>query len=203
MDRFEKLAKDTGAKVIIQHEPRDIACSRPSPKRRSRCARSSATSPAGPIRCGWRSCPIRKPGRARLLVRVRACGDQFSRRADHRGQVSAEAAAPVRAGRRDCRRGRGGRRRRRRLECRRSVIAVTGFGGLAEKVVIPAQVGLPAAGRAQLRGRRGAAPDLCDVDPRLARSRAAAGRADPAGARRGRRRRSGRGRARQGLSARA
>jgi len=24
MDRFEKLAKDTGAKVIIQHEPRDI-----------------------------------------------------------------------------------------------------------------------------------------------------------------------------------
>ena len=25
MDRFEKLAKETGAKVIIQHEPRDIA----------------------------------------------------------------------------------------------------------------------------------------------------------------------------------
>ena len=25
MDKFEKLAKDTGAKVIIQHEPRDIA----------------------------------------------------------------------------------------------------------------------------------------------------------------------------------
>ena len=25
MDRFEKLAKETGAKVIIQHEPQDIA----------------------------------------------------------------------------------------------------------------------------------------------------------------------------------
>jgi hypothetical protein len=25
MDVFEKLAKDTGAKVVIQHEPRDIA----------------------------------------------------------------------------------------------------------------------------------------------------------------------------------
>ena len=25
MDKFEKLAKDTGAKVIIQHEPNDIA----------------------------------------------------------------------------------------------------------------------------------------------------------------------------------
>ncbi len=25
MDRFEKLAKETGAKVIIQHEPADIA----------------------------------------------------------------------------------------------------------------------------------------------------------------------------------
>ena len=24
MDKFEKLAKDTSAKVIIQHEPRDI-----------------------------------------------------------------------------------------------------------------------------------------------------------------------------------
>jgi glyoxylase-like metal-dependent hydrolase (beta-lactamase superfamily II) len=24
MDKFEKLAKDTGAKVVIQHEPRDI-----------------------------------------------------------------------------------------------------------------------------------------------------------------------------------
>ena len=46
------------------------------------------------------------------------------------------------------------------------VIAVTGFGGLAEKVVIPAQVRVPPAGRAQLRGRRGAAADLCDLDPR-------------------------------------
>ena len=25
MERFEKLAKETGAKVIIQHEPQDIA----------------------------------------------------------------------------------------------------------------------------------------------------------------------------------
>jgi hypothetical protein len=25
MDRFEKIAKETGAKVIIQHEPADIA----------------------------------------------------------------------------------------------------------------------------------------------------------------------------------
>ena len=32
MDKFEKLAKDTGAKVIIQHEPRDIALLPPFPK---------------------------------------------------------------------------------------------------------------------------------------------------------------------------
>jgi hypothetical protein len=25
MDKFEKLAKDTGAKVIIQHEPADVS----------------------------------------------------------------------------------------------------------------------------------------------------------------------------------
>ena len=25
MDKFEKVAKDSGAKVVIQHEPRDIA----------------------------------------------------------------------------------------------------------------------------------------------------------------------------------
>ena len=39
--------------------------------------------------------------------------DQLSRRADHRGQISVQAAAPVRAGRRDRRRGRGGGRGRR------------------------------------------------------------------------------------------
>ena len=32
MDKFEKLAKETGAKVIIQHEPRDIAKLPPFPK---------------------------------------------------------------------------------------------------------------------------------------------------------------------------
>ena len=32
MDRFEKLAKDTGAKVVIQHEPRDIALLPPFPQ---------------------------------------------------------------------------------------------------------------------------------------------------------------------------
>jgi glyoxylase-like metal-dependent hydrolase (beta-lactamase superfamily II) len=32
MDKFEKLAKDTGAKVIIQHEPRDIGKLPPFPQ---------------------------------------------------------------------------------------------------------------------------------------------------------------------------
>ena len=32
MDKFEKLAKDTGAKVIIQHEPRDIAAAAGLPR---------------------------------------------------------------------------------------------------------------------------------------------------------------------------
>src|SRR5439155_245876 len=45
--------------------------------------------------------------------------DQFSRRADHRGQISAEAPAAVFAGERDCRRGLGGGRGRRRLVARR------------------------------------------------------------------------------------
>ena len=52
------------------------------------------------------------------------------------------------------------------------MIAVPGFGGLAEKIVIPAERAHPAAGGAQLRRRRGAAADLCDLDPRARRPRA-------------------------------
>ena len=78
------------------------------------------------------------------------------------------------------------------------LIAALGFGGLAEQVIVPADRGHPAAGRAQLRRGLGAADDLCDRDPRAGRSRQAAGRADAAGARRGRRRRNCRGRDRQG-----
>ena len=58
--------------------------------------------------------------RARRIARPGARGgDQLSRRADHRGQISVAPAAAVRAGRRDRRRGRGGRRGGRGLEGRR------------------------------------------------------------------------------------
>ena len=124
--------------------------------------------------------------------------DQLSRRADHRGQISAEAAAAVRAGKRDRGRGRGDRRGRRRLDAGDRLIAATGFGGLAEKVVVPARRAIPLAAGAQLRRRLGAAADLCDGDPRAGRPRPARSRADLAGARRGGRRRHCRGRDRQG-----
>ncbi len=52
------------------------------------------------------------------------------------------------------------------------LIAVPGWGGMAEKIVIPAKSRDPAARRAQLHRRRGAAADLRHLDPRAVRPRA-------------------------------
>jgi NADPH2:quinone reductase len=99
---------------------------------------------------------------------VRACAINYPDVLIIEDKYQIQAAAAVRAGRRDRRRGRGGRRGRRGLEVGDRLIAVPAFGGLAEKIVIPAKSGDPAAGRAQLRRRRGAAADLRDLDPRAA-----------------------------------
>ena len=137
---------------------------------------SRRAGPAGRIRCGSTSC---RPGAGA----GRAAGpgpclrDQLSRRADHRGQVPVPAAAAVRARRRDRRRGRGGRRGRR--------AAGRSASGWSPS---PASAGWPkrsscrprrhsAAGRPQLRGRLGPAPDLCDLDPRASTTAAGCRRA--------------------------
>ena len=138
--------------------------------------------------------------RARRAARPGAgLRDQLSRCADHRGQISVQAAAPFRAGERNRRRSRGGGRGcrwlvARRPDDRRDRDRRTGREGRH-----PCRARDPAAARAQLRGRLGAAPDLRDRDPRPARSRPDPGGRDAAGARRGGRGRHGGGRARQGV----
>ena len=79
------------------------------------------------------------------------------------------------------------------------VIAMIGHGGLSEKVVAEAARIYALARGAQLRRRRGADPHLWHDDPRVARSRTSERRADAAGAGCRWRRRSRRGRTRQGI----
>lgn len=102
-------------------------------------------NPAARRRCASKTWPIRLPGRASCW-----CGSPLSRstsrRAHHRGQISVQAAPPVRAGQRAG--GRGGRRGGRRSTHRPGdrIAAVTGHGGLAELAVVPAwkAVAIPA-----------------------------------------------------------
>ena len=147
MDKFEKLAKDTGAKV---DHPARAARHRPAsgiPEGGEVSARAvSATSRAGPTRSGWRSCRIRKPGPGELLVRVRAAAinfpdvliieDKYQLKPPRPFAPGGEIAGEVEAVGEGVEGWSVGDR----------VIAVTGFGGLAEKIVDPRQVRLPAAG---------------------------------------------------------
>ena len=138
--------------------------------------------------------PRRTAGpRARLL-------DQLSRRADHRGQISAEAAAAVRAGRRDRRRGRsavgeGVERLDGRRPADRRDSASAG---------LPSRSSFPPSARSRCRAERsfeeGSAllMTYATAIHALVDRGQAAGRADLAGARRGRRRRHCGGRNRQG-----
>src|SRR5437762_2838941 len=83
------------------------------------------------------------------------------------GQVPAEAAAAVRAGRRDCRRGACGWRRGYRMEAGRPVDCGAGVRRACRAGRRPRRPRNPAAARAQLRAGLGAAADLCDRDSDL------------------------------------
>ena len=86
MDMFEKLAKETGAKVVIQHEPRDIGLL-PASRKRPNCLSAgrggarekhcSVTNREARTRFGSMSCPIRTSGPGELLVRIRAAAINY------------------------------------------------------------------------------------------------------------------------------
>ena len=156
-------------------------------------------APGGPETLELAELPDPVPGPGQLLVGVKACAinypdvliieDKYQFRPERPFAPGGEIAGVVEAVGEGVSGWAAGDR----------LIAMLGHGGLAEKVVIPAAMARAAAGRAQLRGRLGADPDLCDHHPRLARPGQAEGGRDPARARRRGRRRPGRGRARQGL----
>ena len=146
-------------------------------------------APGGPETLRLTELPDPVAGPGQLLVAVKACAINYPDVLIIEDKYQFKPPRPVRAGRRDRRRGRGGGRGRDRLvagrpgdrDARPWRACGEGAGRRGD--------GAAAAGRAELRGRLGADPDLCDDDPRAARSGQAQGRRDPARARRGGRRR--------------
>ena len=136
-------------------------------------------SPAGPRRCGSTELPDPVAGPGELLVRVRACAinfpdvliieDKYQLKPPRPFAPGGEIAGEVEA----VGEGVDGWNVGDRL------IAVTGFGGLAEKIVDSGASARSRCRRSAASPRRGAAADLCDLDPRAGRSRPAAGRARP------------------------
>ena len=156
-------------------------------------------APGGPETLELREVPDPAPGPGELLVRVRAAAinypdvliieDKYQLKPPRPFAPGGEIAGEVEAvgeGVEGWTVGRPADRRRR------------ASAGWPRRSSFRRASAFRAAAGAQLRGRRGAAADLCDRDPRACRPRAARGRADLARARRRRRRRPRRGRARQG-----
>ena len=137
----------------------------------------SRASRAGPRRCGSPMLPDPQAGPGELLVRVRACAinfpdvliieDKYQLKPPRPFAPGGEVAGEVEAV------GEGVEG----WDVGDRLIAVPGFGGLVEKIVIPAKIAFRLPADAQLRGWRGAAADLRDLDPRAGRPRPAAGRA--------------------------
>ena len=130
-----------------------------------------STAPGGPETLALSELPDPVAGPGELLVRVRAAAinypdvliieDKYQMRPPRPFAPGGEIAGEVEA----VGEGVAGWKVGDRL------IAVPGFGGLAEKIVIPAKAAFALPGEPQLRRRRGAAADLCDLDPRVVRPR--------------------------------
>ena len=176
-DRFQAIAKNLGAKVIIQHEAgrhRQIAG---VPEGGGVMKALLSHEPGGPDTLRLTELPDPVAGPGELLVRVRAAAinypdvliieDKYQMRPPRPFAPGGEIAGEVEAvgegvegwsGRRPADRGarlwRAGREDRH-----------------------PGQERDPAARQPQLRRRGGAAADLCDLDPRTVRSRKACKRA--------------------------
>ena len=141
MDGSRRSPKNLGAKVIIQHEPADIAKLPAFPKAARMKALLVARAPGGPETLRLDELPDPVPGPGELLVRVRAAAinypdvliieDKYQFRPPRPFAPGGEIAGEVEAV------GEGVER----LERRRPADRRAGLGGLAEKVVIPADGG--------------------------------------------------------------
>ena len=143
IDRFQAIAKNLSAKVIIQHEPADIAKLPAFPKAGANEGASLPRSPAAPRRSSSPSSPIPSPapascssGSARCAINypdVLIIEDKYQFKPPRPFAPGGEIAGEVEAVGEGVTGWKPGDR----------LIAMLGHGGLAEKVVIPAKAAIP------------------------------------------------------------